>query len=92
MGVCNSPNIFQENISKLLEGFDRICTYIDDVQVITKNDLKYHMNALEKILQRLAEVGLKVNPEKSFFVQTETEYLGLWLIDNWMILLLSKVE
>ena len=25
MGVCNNPDIFQENISKLFEGFDMVC-------------------------------------------------------------------
>ena len=48
-GACNSPNIFQENIYKLFEGFDMLRAYIDDILVITKNDFKYHLNTLEKI-------------------------------------------
>ena len=31
MGVCNGPNIFQEKISELFDGFDMVCAYIDDV-------------------------------------------------------------
>ena len=38
MGVCNGPNIFQENISKLFDGFDMVCAYIDDVLITTKNN------------------------------------------------------
>ena len=38
MWVCNSPNIFQENISKLFDSFDMIRSYIDDLIVITKNN------------------------------------------------------
>ena len=54
MGVCNRPDIFQENISKLFEGFDMVCAYIIDVLVINKNYFKHHLKYLEKVLQRLA--------------------------------------
>ena len=39
-------------------------TYIDYVLIITKNDFMYHINALEKVLQRSKESGSKVNAEK----------------------------
>ena len=58
MGVCNIPNISQEKISKILEGFDMVCAYIDDILVITKNDCADHLKALEKVLQKLVEAGL----------------------------------
>ena len=43
MGVCNSPNIFQEKISKLFEGLYMMRAYIDYVLVITKNYFKDHI-------------------------------------------------
>ena len=36
MGVCNSPAIFQEKISRIFDIFDVVRVYIDDVIVITK--------------------------------------------------------
>lgn len=33
----------------------------------------------EQTLQKLVEAGLKVNVEKSFFGQSECEYLGYWV-------------
>ena len=72
MGVCNSPDIFEETISELFEGFDRLSAYIDIVLVITKNNFKEHINALDRVLQIFVEAGLKVKSEKSFFEQTET--------------------
>ena len=30
MGLCNSPDIFQEKMSELMEGLEFIHTYIDD--------------------------------------------------------------
>ena len=61
MVVCDNPDIFQENISELFEGFGMVHAYIDDILVITHNDVKDHLKASEKVLQRLAEAGLKVN-------------------------------
>ena len=61
MGVCNSPDIFQANISKLFKVFYMVHEYIDDVLFITKNNFKDHLKALYRVLQRLVEAGLKVN-------------------------------
>ena len=47
MGVCNSPNIFQENIFKLFKGFDMIRAYIQNLLVITKHEFIYHPKSLE---------------------------------------------
>ena len=69
-----------------------VCAYIDDVLVITKNNFEDHIKSLDRVLQGLAESGLKVNVEKSFFWRTETEYLDFWVINNGVILLSYKVE
>ena len=66
--------------------------YIDDILVITKDNLKDHLKSLERVIQRLAEAVLKVNTEKSFFGRTETEYLDLWVSNNGVRPLSSKVE
>ena len=72
MGVCNSPDIFQEKIFRIFDGFNMVRKDIDDVLLITKNIFEYHLKALDKVLKRLAEAGLKVNAEKSFLGQIET--------------------
>ena len=56
--------------------------YITYVLVITKYDFEVHMKALDKVLQKLAELRLKINSKESFFGQMEPEYLGLWVINN----------
>ena len=53
MGVYNSTYIFQEKISELFYGFDMVRAYIDDVIIITKNNSKDHLKALDRVLQRL---------------------------------------
>ena len=87
MGVYNIPDNFQENISEIFEGFDMVCVYIDDVLVINKNNFEDHIKALDRVIQRLAEAGLKVNVGESFFRQTATGYIGFWVHNNGVILL-----
>ena len=79
MGVCNRSDIFQENISKLFEGLNMVCVYINNMIVITKHNFKDHMKLVENFLQKLTGSRLKVNANKTFFRRTETEYLILWV-------------
>ena len=76
MGLCNSPDIFQEHMSELLQDLHYVRAYIDDVAVLTKGDWYDHINKLDKVLDRLKKAGLKVNAHKSSFGQNEFEYLG----------------
>ena len=50
MGVYNSHNTSQEMISELFEGFDMVRAYIDDAPVITNNNFKDHLKALDIFL------------------------------------------
>ena len=61
MGLCNSPDIFQEKMNELFEGLDFVRAYIDDLIVITKGDLDDHLSKLDGVLIRLDQAGLKVN-------------------------------
>jgi hypothetical protein len=38
MGLCNSPDIFQEKVSILMEGLEFVCAYIDDLLVLSKGN------------------------------------------------------
>ena len=57
-------------ISKIFEGFNMVCAYIDDVIFITKNNFKDHLKESYRVLQRITEAGLKLNAEQYFFEQT----------------------
>ena len=67
MGLCNSPDIFQEKMSELMEGLEFVRAYIDDLLCITNGDFGDHLEKLELVFQRLQKAGLKVNAKKSFF-------------------------
>ena len=82
MEICNSPENFQENMNKMVYGFEFIRAYIDDLLIITKVYWPDHLNKLERFPQKLKENRLKCNIKKSFFGKTQIEYLGLWVTRN----------
>ena len=92
MGLCNSPDIFQEKMSQLVYDLEYVRAYIDDLLVITKGDWFDHLNKLETVLIRLKQAGLKVNAKKSFFGRGELEYLGYWITRTGIQPLAKKVE
>ena len=67
MGLSNSPNIFQENMSELFIGLYTVRVYIDDLLHVTKGSWKEHISVLEEMFTLLQKAGLKVNASKSCF-------------------------
>jgi hypothetical protein len=92
MGLCNSPDIFQEKMSELMTGLEFARAYIDDLLIITTGGFMDHLDDLDKVLSRLLQAGLKVNATKSLFGRTELEYLGYWITQNGVKPLSKKVE
>jgi RNase H-like domain found in reverse transcriptase/Reverse transcriptase (RNA-dependent DNA polymerase)/Retroviral aspartyl protease len=92
MGLCNSPDIFQEKMSDLMTGLEYVRAYIDDLLILTKGSFDDHMIKLNTVLIRLKKAGLKVNAKKSFFAQHELEYLGYWITRNGIQPSQKKVE
>ena len=91
MGLCNSPDIFQEKMNELFADLEVVKAYIDDLLIITKGSWQDHLDKLEIVLARLQEAGLKVNMGKSFFGQKELEYLGYWITRKGIMPLPNKV-
>jgi Reverse transcriptase (RNA-dependent DNA polymerase) len=53
MGLCNSPDIFQEKMSELMEGLEFVRTYLDDLLCLTKDTFEDHLEKLDRVLSRL---------------------------------------
>ena len=79
MGLCNSPDIFQEKMSSLMDGLEFVRAYIDDLLVISKSTWYDHLEKLVEVFKRLDQAGLKINAAKSFFGRSALEYLGYWI-------------
>ena len=76
MGLSNSPDIFQENMSNLFRDLDFVREYIDDLLITTTGNLEDHLTKVDTVLGRLRKAGLQVNAKKSFFCRQEVDYLG----------------
>ena len=71
MGLCNSPDIFQKKMNKLMTGLEFARAYLDNLLLITKGDFDKHLETLETTLTRLSEAGLRINASKSSFCKAE---------------------
>ena len=72
-GLKNAPAVFQRLMQRVLMGLnpasgpDFVATYLDDVLIFSPS-FEEHLIHLQKVLDRLMEVGLKLKPAKSHFI------------------------
>ena len=92
MGLCNSPDMFQEKMSELFVGLDTLCVYIDDHLHVTKGSCTEHLSFLEGMFTRLQKAGLKVNARKSCFGEHKFDYLGYHVTRDGVMPIPKKVE
>ena len=92
MGLCNSPDIFQDKINEIFRGMEFIRAYINDLFIIAKVDQSNHLNKLELLLTNIKANGIECSIEKSFFGQTEMEYLGFGVTQTGIRSVNKKVE
>ena len=59
-GVASAPAIFQRTMETLLRGLRGVSVYLDDI-LITGATMAEHLENLERVLEHLAEAGLRLN-------------------------------
>jgi hypothetical protein len=76
-GLKTAPATFQRLMNYVLrEYINKIClVYLDDI-IIFSTSLDEHLDSLTKIFDRLKQVNLTVQLDKSEFLKKETEFLG----------------
>ena len=74
-GVASAPGIFQRVMECLLKGIPGVVVYLDDILVTGPTD-EAHLSALEEVLKRLGEAGLRLKREKCAFLAPSVVYLG----------------
>ena len=47
MGLCNSPDIFQEKMNELFNGLEYVRAYIDDLLIISNGNFKHHLHKVK---------------------------------------------
>lgn len=79
-GYTDSPNIFQEKMEEILDG-ENCVIYIDDVY-LAHDDPEEHLEAINRVLSKLREAGMKVQSKKCHFGRYEVPYLGFTMSDE----------
>ena len=79
-------------MNHLFQLFGFIHAYKDDLLILTKWDLTDHVHKLELTLNKLKEIVRNCIIERSFFEQTQMEYLGFWVTCDGVKPIDKKVE
>ncbi|GFT32943.1 retrovirus-related Pol polyprotein from transposon 412 [Trichonephila clavipes] len=76
-GFCNAPATFERLMETVLKGltFEACFIYLDDV-IIGGRTFEEHLQNIRKVLSKLSDANLKLNPSKCEFFQKEVNYLG----------------
>ena len=57
MGLCNSPDIFQEKMNELFSSLEYVRTYIDDLLIVSNESFEDHLNKIDKVYKILLKAG-----------------------------------
>ena len=76
-GLRNAPATFQQLMDQVLTGIQGtdVFIYLDDIVIYTPS-LEEHELKLERLMKRLREAQLKLQPDKCEFLRPEVVYLG----------------
>ena len=80
-GLTNAPAVFQRLMQQVISSLNLdsevefVSLYIDDILIFSRT-LEEHLVHLQRVIERVVEVGLKLKPSKCKFVRKELEYLG----------------
>ena len=77
-GWKNSPSVFQRAMNCILQNLEypEIFCFLDDILIASENNVQQHMKRVGAVLDRLIAVGIKINGQKSHWLQSKVTYLG----------------
>lgn len=77
-GLANTPGTFQRLMDAVLRGLSWQCcmVYLHDIIIFTKGPFERHIVEVAAVLERLANAGMSLKPQKCSFAKHRLEYLG----------------
>ena len=72
----NTPDIFQQVMTDLLEDLEFVQVCMDDVLITSDGSMEDHMEKLGQVLKRLENIGFRANLTKCHLFQQSLDYLG----------------
>ena len=92
MGLCNSPDIFQEKKNELFIGSEQNTAEIDDVVIISNGKFEHQINKVKIVLKKFKAAGFNINAEISFFARDNLECRGYKITRQGIMPLPDKVQ
>uniref|UniRef100_A0A5S6R3F8 Reverse transcriptase domain-containing protein n=1 Tax=Trichuris muris TaxID=70415 RepID=A0A5S6R3F8_TRIMR len=74
-GLRNAAQTFQRFLDQVLRGLENCFAYVDDTLLTSRSESE-HLQLLRKVFARLAQYGIKVNPEKCVLGFQSLVFLG----------------
>jgi RNase H-like domain found in reverse transcriptase/Reverse transcriptase (RNA-dependent DNA polymerase)/Integrase core domain/Integrase zinc binding domain len=76
-GIAAAPSTFQKLMTIVIGDmiWKECLVYLDDILIFSKT-LEEHVNRVEKLFYKIANAGLKINPDKCKFLLPEVKFLG----------------
>ena len=90
-GIACAPSKFQKIMESLIQDLEGCVCFLDDILVCGKTTSE-HLVRLNKLLFRLQNVGLKIEPEKCSFFHDKVCYLGHVIDKEGIHTLPDKIE
>jgi len=83
MGLTNACSSFQRMMEMVMGSLnlEACLLYLDDI-VIFSDTIDGHLEKLSRVLERIAEYGLKLKPSKCNFFREKLKYLGFIVSEN----------
>ena len=91
--MTNSPTTFQTIMNDIFQNLiveEIVIVYLDDILIFTRT-VEKHIQAIQRVLEILAEYKLFLYLEKCKFQKMQIEYLGLVISKNKISIDLIKV-
>uniref|UniRef100_A0A182PBU3 Reverse transcriptase domain-containing protein n=1 Tax=Anopheles epiroticus TaxID=199890 RepID=A0A182PBU3_9DIPT len=74
-GAANIPAIWQRRMESILQGLENVVNFYDDI-IVAAESFSEHLKALTKTLERLKDMGLRLNRDKCILAVPSLECLG----------------
>ena len=92
-GLTNMPADFQKAVENtIVVNIENIFAYLDDILIVTENDLDIHIRKIKEVLLRLEQENLAISLHKCEFAQTEVEWLGFNITKTGTTPLIKKTQ
>jgi hypothetical protein len=80
-GITSAPEVYQHIIQQVLQGCEGVQNIADDI-IVHGPTIELHDQRLTKVLERLQEKGLTLNPEKCEFRISKITFMGHLVSDK----------